>query len=910
MSFQEDVDPFSSDVIKEIAPLLARESAAWDGFQFQKTLESGFLQLNEIDSKPLPNLKTNSLHLQLQNVSLPDLSPLQSPPTSDSGNVHFESLDGESDQDDALDVWKLPDIQKRRSKGEPIDWEFFLDKSHTEPYSGYLSEAGPKIVNAILDGADREKTPSVKAQALLNALLELGMGRGSTLFDWQEQKKAFVPLWPNVAADGYSSSLLQNCFEVISEIGTKTRILREDFETLEEKSQQLSQSQIAFLSASRSVLYAVHHYLEASRPGIESLLQLTSLVTNTGAVIRFLKHCADAVQSCPTDDLILSTLITQATESSFSHPGIDRLIQQIFSRTSRPVLTLLSEEVGLKSSPEGDSPFEKELGASALWTNLFPSEVSRMILETQQSLKLLRVHSPSSSILACAGYCSSSLLALEPAFSFQDICDLQTRSLAYEEAMRLLITSAESSASSTALSTPASDSFGMDAPDTFRLQANSEFRLDPNLFERNLSSHVNGEHDDLHDQVMLYLEEQEHEPSPFQLGLEEAFHLSIAPLVSAQHRLLSFSLLQLLFQGHNLISHLNLQRHFHFLANAFFSSRLATALFDSDQTSGEGRRHTGGSTGLRLEARDTWPPASSELRLVLMGILSESIVGTKYQTLEDSMSFAIRDLTPDELEKCRNLDSIHALDFLRLQYRPSNDMIDSIITPEILDKYDRVFQHLLRTLRVQSATQSLLRQGFDPFVKYADRKLVLEMHHFVTTLADFYHNTAIELSWRKFEAVMQDAKAHIDNKDYEMTLSVVKGQAYLRALHERTLDKILHALLLKKKQLSARQILEEIYSVILRFVAEHRTESSSATVNNLAAEFRTKIGQFIDALGTQARSSKHTLEPLEELESESDDDGDLFEYLLIRLDMSGYWTAKGRRNLEFEALTTPNLVAL
>ena len=113
------------------------------------------------------------------------------------------------------------------------------------------------------------------------------------------------------------------------------------------------------------------------------------------------------------------------------------------------------------------------------------------------------------------------------------------------------------------------------------------------------------------------------------------------------------------------------------------------------------------------------PPASSELRLALMGILAESFTQTSFQgigipreqdaSLSDAISFAIRDLSDIEIEKCRDANSIYALDFLRLQYKPPSALLSAILTPSSARKYDRIFKHLLRLLRMRAVAQGLIR---------------------------------------------------------------------------------------------------------------------------------------------------------------------------------------------------------
>ena len=105
--------------------------------------------------------------------------------------------------------------------------------------------------------------------------------------------------------------------------------------------------------------------------------------------------------------------------------------------------------------------------------------------------------------------------------------------------------------------------------------------------------------------------------------------LSFNPIIAAQGRIVNGTCMRMFFNSHKLRDHLSLQRSFHLLGNGVFSSRLSHALFDPELESAERHRgvaRSGGIMGLRLGGRDTWPPASSELRLALMGVLTGAML--------------------------------------------------------------------------------------------------------------------------------------------------------------------------------------------------------------------------------------------------------------------------------------------
>ncbi|KAJ9608103.1 hypothetical protein H2200_007091 [Cladophialophora chaetospira] len=904
----DQVDPFSLAAVQDIARLPLPRHATWDGFHFDQTLESGLLRLDETKSNELPALKANIFRLNLDDVLLPDLSTSTS--TSDSDDDWFLSLDGDAIDGEVEDVWILPDIQKRRLPGQLAGWDNFLDAAHQEPSSGYISEAQSPVLYGILEANGQSPVRYAKQDVLLHAFFELSMGRESVLFNWQEKTRAFTPRWQNITTHGYSPTLVQNCFDEFSDMASRIKRLTSTVEALDKHQSRLSSSKVAFLAASRSILYSIHKHLCEASSSIRSLVQLRGKIAQIGVLIDVLDQCLEIPEAHPTRSFADPSLLRKAADASLRHPNLSDVLYLVVTRACRPLLAVLSEQVGLSMNQSTDS---QQLAEDDTWEDLLEADIVAIIHEARQSLRLLKGHSSNSPLMTATVFRSTPLKRLDLGFEFQTICELQSRAAAYENAMKSLIVSAESSTSTSPIETPTSDSFEVSETLQHLSRFANPFRPEFNIFESQVHGGLELKEDDLYEKVAEYLQGQGSDEASLPLELEESLSLSITPLITAQHRLLSYSVLTLLLQDNSFLAHLTLQRNFHLLGNPFFSSRLSTALFDSDQISGEGQRRTGASTGLRLHARDSWPPAGSELRLILTTILSDSL-NVQDRPLEDCISFAIRDMPLEELEKCRNVNSIHALDFLRLQYTAPNELLEAVITPEILDKYDRIFQHLLHNMRLQAVTQSLLRmaafseQGI--MAIGPSHKVIVEMHNFISTIADYCHNTAIGTHWTRFEAVLTSAKSHLDSQRYEETLRAVTSLDHLRACHERTLDNILHALMLKQKQARPRQILEGIYNLILQFAVEQRHTDSEDTgkadmnSKSLQERFRAQVLQFIEALGSMKQTAKPVSERagLEELENSAGDDVDMFECLLLRLDMSGYWARRKGRDAKMSVL--------
>ena len=391
----------------------------------------------------------------------------------------------------------------------------------------------------------------------------------------------------------------------------------------------------------------------------------------------------------------------------------------------------------------------------------------------------------------------------------------------------------------------------------------------------------------------------------FQPPLRTSIEMSIWPLLNVQNRFIQSACLHLLFHEHNLQMHVSLLHQYQLLGNGDFSSRLSHALFDPNISSGErnsARSRSTYETGLRLETRQKWPPATSELRLVLMGILTEAfrtsnltkasqVTGSagSPDEIPGDLSFSIRDLSDEELELCRDPHNIEALDFLCISYRP-NKALQSVMTEKSLQKYDRVFKHLLRLLRVQQVTQSLVRQTRNRNNGIGDvypTKLCIEMHQFITGLYDYTTNVGIGGPWRSFELYLQDVEGSLRTVDTSVGTSVKAIQRF----HERTLDSILNSIYLSKKYQQVRTLIEDILRLVLGVSATTRTlqEDPDARVRSLhayAQDFRKQASRLCSFLKSQSLSSPAT-------SSKRSSDGNevmLMEQLLLRLDFNGYFS--------------------
>ncbi|KAK4963952.1 hypothetical protein LTR28_004229 [Elasticomyces elasticus] len=344
----------------------------------------------------------------------------------------------------------------------------------------------------------------------------------------------------------------------------------------------------------------------------------------------------------------------------------------------------------------------------------------------------------------------------------------------------------------------------------------------------------------------------------------------IKPLLSSQARLVNAVSLRLLLRSNHLRKHLDLQHSFQLIGNGTFLSRLRTALFDPDIETAErqsGVLCSSGTLGLRLgaPARRSWPPASSELRLSLMGILSDSYHSPKdpsivnMSTLPGDLSFAIRSLPDEEIEKISNPQSLAALDFLRLQYNAPTP-VNAVITPVALQKYDNIFQCLLRLIRVHYVTTQMYMQGVldRAGAKPGQPRMlrlgaVQEMHVFVSVLMSYCFDLGVAAPWRKFMASLDrlHTELALEDADDQLGTRVVLGLDGLRLLHENTLDDIRGRLLLRRRDLHLREAIDAVLTEVLEFYYSPYAGSNKAPI--LHGKFRKKLSTLCTLLHGSAR---------------------------------------------------------
>ncbi|RAK71651.1 tubulin gamma complex associated family protein [Aspergillus fijiensis CBS 313.89] len=847
-------DPFSSEGLWRLSEFTLQclqplEALPWD--ERLPDLSGGVFRLPlDIFDKVAPRIP----ELDVFETSFGDPEPPLLPTLDTSSESQFETSFDHNEETEQTedghqpidDIWAPDNILPNPDHEVSLNsWEKFLDRNHREQVTAYFSESGAKGFDAALaHQAAKNNSPErhliVRNGVYFQALFRLGLGRGSRYFRYNEQHNTFEVVHDNLRISGLTSTALKAVTTDLIGCGTRMQKIRRFVDRIPVRSNELS-TLSAFSSAAAVIIYTLEKQLARDASHIASLLQIKSLFAQCGDLVHVLANMVDAVQGAVSETQLISIVLERAAHFSQVFGQMEPLLRQVIARVMEPWLSYVETWVGFQ--PETSTSIElassgrtfvfrettdKHTFSSRATTvdyrflpdmmpSFVPSDQAQLIFETGRSLRLLKRNHPQHPIASHATYGAESV-KLDCAGTWFDIEKIQRKASEYEARLRAAILKynrgeqLDTHAAATSLAPnpemhsetdgafelldidKASKTAGL-LPDDAAL---SQSRLG-RLIEEARPLHLESQHT------------QSHELSP---ELTSTPYLSLAPLLSSQAILIDYACLYMLFKEHHLRTHLTLQWRFQLLGDGFFTTRLFHALFDPEMTSGErksGIVRTAVHTGLRLgtRSRDTWPPASSELRLVLIGLLDESSSSTTNTTNptnnpqpNDTLSFSIRTLSPAATQRARNPHALEALDFLRLIYTPPTAVLATILTANALTKYDLLFKHLLRLQRMVSVATTLIRDATartslsgDPHNIY--QRFRVEAQHFVLAVADYCCHVAVGAAWTRFQDRLARVEACLDRGDIDGAIDAAGGSVpRLREMHEAMLDEMLRAMML------------------------------------------------------------------------------------------------------------------
>lgn len=749
-----------------------------------------------------------------------------------------------------------------------------------------MTESGPGVFDALigLEGDPLQLKSDdftvIDAGPYCRGLFSLALGRESVFFSWHQDSRSFKPLLEKARIPGASGPILQGVIQKCIHCGNAFRNIQAFVGETYAKSPTPCRTALA--SALDKTSLAVQSSIARSGRQPCSLLQLDAVVSRISVVMLEMESLASKVQPLRLDEDVLRLVFERAQSAEDGGSHVRHVLREILQQTTRPWFGFLEEWIGTR--PELGLPLRiddegrrkgfvvvqaethaddlgevvKQLDFHLDKTRVpafLPDDVLQPLFETGRNLRFIRSTHPEH-LLARAPSDLGDPPTAQWQFDWDGIRELERRVQSHAEALADAIRAhRRGEATVRDVSMP---HWGQSGRYDLRLFGTDEKVLQERLLESMsdlaLARPTATPGDKLAEAIDRCVKGDRVEME--ESGLEFTPHWSLLPvlsvgsLVKAQARVVGRESLRLLFDSHQLRKHLLLQREFQLCRNGMFCSRLSHALFDPDLETAErqaGVARRGGVMGLRLSGRDTWPPASSELRLALMGVLVDSYAdpekggGARGKSgesdgLPGDLSFSVRDLASEEIEKCLDPNSLEALDFLRLTYK-APPALQSIITPVTLAHYDRIFRSLLRVLRMLYTVNQLFRDvttresgALD--ADDASVRLCFEARHFIYSLSSYFFDVGIELPWQDFERKLGAVERELlsDPAGTDSSVSDLSPDR-LREYHSSVLERIMSALLLRKRQQPVLKLLEDIFRVILRYAKHSRLASAGMSTD-------------------------------------------------------------------------------
>lgn len=881
-------------------------------------------------------------------------------PESFTDSIINPSIDGESDatcdplrdiSGDENDIWSLDLLQEDPGQIPPQkSWERYQHRSFQEPVSVYFSESGPAGFDAVLAQQNTAKrgvapTRMVRTDVFIRSLLRLGLGWSSAFFRYEKRTNQFERHLKDIRVSGISSLALENVIEYVLQCGTNMQRMRLFAQDPPAKCREIS-ALFTLSSTVAVIIFNLEQQISNQSKNIASLLQIKALFHRCGDLIGVLAGIVGAAQSAVSDAQVMSIVMERAALFAQKFSWMENLVHEIVIRVTQPWFKFVETWIGLR--PE-DAALKASMASGKMFVRLnthdavkfktgparidhiyqadhmpsfIPADQARSIFESGRSLQLLKRSHPRHPIARRDVLSRTGGLHLHCATTWADIEQIQTKAQDYESRLRAeikryhkgdlslqdspsnVVTKGVDQIADTEVTTAAFELFDIDDEKNASGPVTDHKALSKDDFNQLLDKARGVETENTN--VASYLGPE----------LASGLHLSLAPILSSQALLIDYSCLHLLFKEHRIRHHLNMQWRFQLLGEGSFVARLSNSLFDPEMESGErkaGKVRSGVDTGLRLGSRDTWPPASSELRLVLIGLLGDCYFGStsteddekthiqKDNELPGGLSFGIRELTDEEIERCKNPNAIEALDFLRLQYTPP-EVLESLITARSLNKYDRLFKHLLRLIRMVSAVKGLIRDSTARVSLAGDthnvyQKFRVDAQHFVLAVSDYCFHIGIGSIWQRFQDTLTKIEHCLNRGDIDGTIEAAHSVPRLRDYHEDMLDQMLFALFLSKRHAQAAKLLESIFGTILGFSLLSRADGigmrneSEGAVLHLYQSFRKQTSAFVNYLRSleSGKATSKSMAKSGEFFSSRIDPTSVFEHLRVRLDVKNYY---------------------
>ncbi|KAI9691402.1 MAG: hypothetical protein M1820_009674 [Bogoriella megaspora] len=921
-------------------------TAGLDGGNYETIL---FEPLNlDISSVRLENPYAPAKSIE-QNLRLPDLETFRFGPLKELESLDASVISSEPEHPATVegDIWKIAfELGSAREDIKLYSWEGFQNPNHNEPRSAYLSEAGPRVFDAALALKARRQSQAVTSDrslghnVLIRCLPQLGLGRSSTLFKFDEAVETFHSRVPDGRALGCSAELSQSLFDFFGEYGNSVRRLEKFRNKVVARGSQLP-ARLALAIAVSTALEVVEEFLSRHAAKSESIIQLQQTFELPRRLLDLLHKVVNLTKRCTSSDELVSMIYTKAQEAERCMDIMGKIMREVFRLVSEPWLQSINRWIGLEQAiqsgitswpafvkaEDGSGALQdtESLGKPTYAKEYRPDCITEddagTIFEVGKAFRVLQSQHPDHPLCSLRSWNVEATTAHWD-LTLQEVERITEKALIYEQSLKKAVQKydEQSSHTSRAEASEMSKTDGAEASPWSNLEEQDRW-ISQSLVTLNAPPQQPSDAlpDPLRETIREYFSnclsgsDRPLHPAlrpPLSVGLS----MSLAPILYTQAHLVYTTTLRLLFLSHYLRHHLSILNSHFLLSHPPFLTRLTSALLSPGLASAERRKGTprlGQTMGLQLGTRRTWPPASSELRLALMGILTEisaslpsshpgGTPASKNRDLPGGLSFAIRQLSERDIEKCVEPNSLYALDFLRLQYTPPPPL-DSVVTPTSLEKYDTIFKFLLRIVRVRwvveqqlssplSSLPRIARNSARPSVSASQLRLrfKFEALHVVTTLCDYFLGVGTSKPWTEFETYIRDLELRLAHPNYlDRERSSGASVPGLRNAHDAMLERVLGSLFLKRRHAKVMDALERVLSTVLNFASVEKETGmeDNLDVKGLYTEFREFTRAFLEACRRVGeREGRKSREPGASLPEE-----EMLEMLLLRLCMNGHY---------------------
>lgn len=774
----------------------------------------------------------------------PSLSKVTPSLPSGDGGHRIRDAENPQPRGSLPDIWNVdPELAPGPHPFTVHSWEAFQENSVARVERPiYLSEANAGAIDAAFSRLTHCHGV-LPRDTSLRALSNLALGRSSVLFHWRAEKMEFEQSLEQVPISGMSVACSSSLVSWMMQYGTKLRTLQDWIDSQNAGDCTLA-SVTALKKAAARMLQALEATVALSVSGLASLLQLQDILHRPFELLVCIETMRAAVTNCFTEEQATSALSLCVQSSADSGSELTGAMRELLALACAPWLDSLAINLGLSASTDWECSDSTLCLAAALdqegelsSTNdgsgtkssdlLLSKEDHELVKETRASLKLLRKYLPDHMILQpIDGSPATRVSSRAGGPQNAETSSVNPWAIAQQDRLT---------------------------------EMSAQMLLAP-------LAPAAATNDDLHAATLHFLQSDWLARKPANdIDLLPVLHINpfdkIRPQIEAQSRHLNQLFIRHLFQICDLRKHLELQHMFHLFGDGEFVRRLSTALFSLETQSAHrtgGKVPTGQPIGLQLgaEGMERWPPASSELRLTLNGLLNESYHrNIAYDdTLESSradilrgFSFSIRELDDKDIERVMDSSSIYALDFLKLEYAVPAPL-DVVLTPASMEKYDGIFRFVLRILRVLDATTRLQSSTLaeQPGFHLGARRITLQLHRFMTSLTACFFDIAIEVPWKQLRGAISSIERGLSRPESGHGLI---GIVTLRGLHDECLERIRSRLFLKHKQEKLRNALESLLVAVLAGAgALHAKNKTLVTETSLIAAFETAVKAFLNLL--------------------------------------------------------------